>query len=119
MRILLFAAIGLVVGCGGGGGSACESLSGSCTQATGLFCTEYGGVPADQLATIMSSCTRADPDGKSTWSSSGCNTGNSIGACKKTQGGVCVAVWLSSSIGGVAAEAMKMCSDQGGTWVSP
>jgi hypothetical protein len=117
MRILLIAILGLA-GCGGGGGAACSPLSGSCTQRSGTFCTEYGGLPAEALTPIMMSCTRDDPDGKNTWSSSGCSHTGSVGACMRMQQGACVAAWLYGPAE-LAAQAKTQCTGMQGTWVDP
>jgi hypothetical protein len=116
MRLFLIAVLGLA-GCGGGGGAACSSLAGSCTQ-TGLFCTEYGGLPTEAVASVMMSC-KGDADRKATWSTSGCEHSGSIGACVRMQQGACVAVWLYGSASGLADQAKSMCSSMQGTWVDP
>jgi hypothetical protein len=119
MRALLFVVIGLAAACGDGGGGACQPLSGACTQVSGLVCTEYGGLPAEGVSAIMSSCTEPDPDGANTWSTNGCSHANAGGACKKVQNGLCVAVWLYGAAGANTAQAKQACAAQGGTWVNP
>jgi hypothetical protein len=92
-------------------------LNGSCTHRTGLFCTEYAGVPEPALTAIISSCTRVDSDGKQgTWSTAGCARTNAVGGCTQSQGGTCVAAWFYA---GDAAGIMSQCASQGGTWVNP
>ena len=88
---------------------------GSCRNGTGLFCSEYAGVPAATLTALMEQCT-ADPDEPGTWSSNGCTHSGAVGGCGDMQSGACVAVWLYV---GTAAQAMTSCAEQGGTWINP
>jgi hypothetical protein len=108
----------LVAGCGGGGGTACPPpLVGSCTSHTGFYCTEYAGVPSPGPEALMSSC-KGDPGEPDVWSSSGCNLPGALGACKRMQGQVCVAVWLKDpGVANARSQAQSMCAAQGGTWV--
>jgi hypothetical protein len=118
---IIAAVVLLVAGCGGGGGMpACPPpLVGSCTNHTGLFCTEYSGVPSPGPAAIMSQC-KGDPGEPDLWSTSGCNQNGALGACKQMQAGLCVAVWLKvPGDASTKAQAQSMCAAQGGTWVDP
>jgi len=119
MKIAAALSLLLLASCGGGGGgSACPPpLVGSCTNHTGFFCTEYAGVPSPGPEALMASC-KGDPGEPDTWSSSGCNLSGALGACKRTQGQLCVAVWIALPPGaGTREQAMSMCAAQGGTWV--
>jgi hypothetical protein len=118
MRIVAALAALLLTSCGGGGGTACPPpLVGSCTNHTGLFCTEYAGVPSPAAEAQMSSC-KGDPGEPDVWSKSGCNLPGALGACKRMQGETCVAVWVKDpGVASFAAQAQQMCAAQGGTWV--
>lgn len=117
MRIVVAVAL-LVAGCGDSDTPACPPpLVGSCTSHTGLFCTEYAGVPSPGPEAVMARC-QGDPDEKDTWSSAGCNQSNAIGACKRMEAGLCVAVWLKVPADpNTEAQLKSMCAGQGGTWV--
>jgi len=120
MAFKLLAALVLLAlsGCGGAETPACPPpLLGSCSSHTGLYCTEYAGVPPAGSAAIMSSC-KGDPGEPDIWSSSGCSHAGAVGACKAMQQGVCAAVWVKIP-GDARAEAMSMCAARGGTWVEP
>jgi hypothetical protein len=108
-----------LVGCGGGADTpACPPpLLGSCTNHTGIFCTEYAGVPDAGAGALQSSC-KGDPGEPDIWSASGCSHAGVQGACKRMQQGMCVAVWVKVP-GDARAQAMNMCAAQGGTWVEP
>ena len=118
MKVAVVALL-LLAGCGGGSsGPACPPpLVGSCTNHSGFFCTEYSGVPSPGPEALMNAC-KGDPDAKDTWSPAGCNQGDKLGACKRMQGGLCVAVWVKAEPGILTRdEAVMMCAEQKGTWV--
>jgi len=127
MRLLAVIVLCLA-GCGGGSDTpACPPpLVGSCTNHTGLFCTEYAGVPMSDAGestpvseTLMAAC-KGDPGEPDIWSSSGCSHAGALGACKRMQGNLCVAVWLKvPADANTRAQAVSMCAAQGGTWVDP
>jgi hypothetical protein len=96
---------------GGGGGSVCGTAQGSCLQGGGVICAEYGGIPADVLASIMSSCAEVG-----SWSNSGCNRSGTIGGCHVSEGTMCAVVWFYDV---AVADAMTECATNGGTWVNP
>jgi hypothetical protein len=112
----------MLVGCGGGGGEspACPPpLVGSCTNHSGLFCTEYSGVPSPGAAAVMSIC-KGDPAKPDVWSAQGCDQAGALGACRQMQNGLCVAVWLKvPGDANTKAQAQSMCASMGGTWVEP
>lgn len=107
-----------LVGCGGSDEPACPPpLVGSCTNHTGIFCTEYAGVPSPGPEAIMSRC-KGDPDEMDTWSSGGCNQAGALGACRRMEGNLCVAVWLKlPDSASTRSQAQSMCAAQGGTWI--
>jgi hypothetical protein len=120
MRVMALVVL-FLAGCGGGSDTpACPPpLVGSCTNHTGLFCTEYAGVPTPGPEALMASC-KGDPDEPDIWSTSGCSHAGALGACKKMQGGLCVAVWLKvPADANTRAQAVSTCAAQGGTWVDP
>jgi hypothetical protein len=117
--VLLLAAAGCgsnIAGADGGlGGGACATVQGSCRNHTGLYCYEYGGVPAATLATLMQQCT-ADTEEPGTWSPGPCTHAGAVGGCGESDQGTCATVWLYV---GTTAQAMMSCTQQGGTWVNP
>jgi hypothetical protein len=120
MKVLVVLLV-VLAGCGSGSETpACPPpLVGSCTNHTGLFCTEYSGVPTPGPEVLMSRC-KGDPDEPDVWSTSGCSHSGALGACKNMQQGLCVAVWLKLPPGSATREqAVSMCAAQGGTWVDP
>jgi hypothetical protein len=120
MKVMV--AVLFLVGCGGGAETpACPPpLFGSCTNHSGLFCTEYAGVPEPAQAAVMSSC-KGDPGEPDVWSTSGCSHAGALGACRSMQGAQCAAVWLKLPVSdaNTRAEAIRMCTMRGGTWVEP
>ena len=123
MKVMVAALVLLsLAGCGDGSDTpACPPpLVGSCTNHSGFFCTEYAGPLMSGGVDPMALC-KGDPDEPDTWSMSGCSHAGALGACRRMQGNLCVALWLKVPAvdPNTRNQAISMCTAMGGSWVEP
>jgi hypothetical protein len=83
----------------------------SCTTAGGDGCVEYGTANQE----LQTTCTNEG----GTHATAACSRTGAVGGCRQGGGGGCVTTWWYASSGVTTEQVQLICSQTGGTFVSP